>query len=198
MFYVLGIEVDVFAINKPHLISTLLKSYLRELEEPLLTNKLYSKFILINCTLCNNKWLFKLSLVVFISLTQTFLLSASMPLTHVVELLHQLPKEHIALLKYLLKLLHQISNESSAKMTAHNLGNVYAGDCHYCNYCLYSMGANVSSSAAVCVGPNILRRSGNTSLEASLEAAYSVYAVCTLLIDKALVLFPVHDIVPSA
>jgi len=49
----------------------------------------------------------------------------------------------------------------------------------------------------VCIGPNILRHTDNVSLEASLEASHSVYAVCTILIEKAYTLFPVSTALPS-
>jgi hypothetical protein len=49
----------------------------------------------------------------------------------------------------------------------------------------------------VCIGPNILRHTDNVSLEASLEASHSVYAVCTILIEKAYTLFPVSTELPS-
>lgn len=132
-----GVEVDLFAMNKPHLMAMLLKAYLRELRRPLIVPELFSKFIIVN---------------------------DATPLEYVKDLLGQLPKDHIALLKCLLKLLHRVASEETSKMNAHNL--------------------------AVCIGPNILRHTDNVSLEASLEASHSVYAVCTILIEKAYTLFP--------
>jgi hypothetical protein len=132
-----GVEVDLFAMNKPHLMAMLLKAYLRELRQPLIVPELFSKFIIVN---------------------------EATPLEYVADLLSQLPKDHIALLKCLLKLLHRVSSEETSKMSAHNL--------------------------AVCIGPNILRLTDNVSLEASLEASHSIYAVCAILIEKAYTLFP--------
>jgi hypothetical protein len=43
-----GVEVDLFAMNKPHLMAMLLKAYLRELRQPLIVPELFSKFIIVN------------------------------------------------------------------------------------------------------------------------------------------------------
>jgi len=85
-----GTEVDLFALNKPHLVAMLLKTYLRELERPLIIPELFSEFICIN---------------------------ESTPLERVSGLLAKLPTEHLALLKHLLKLLYKVASEPSAKMT---------------------------------------------------------------------------------
>jgi hypothetical protein len=119
------------------------------------------------------------------------------PLEYVADLLSQLPKDHIALLKCLLKLLHRVSSEETSKMSAHNLGT------HPCRRLVNTLDgrerASASTlflslyvSAAVCIGPNILRLTDNVSLEASLEASHSIYAVCAILIEKAYTLFPVR------
>lgn len=49
------------------------------------------------------------------------------PLEYVKDLLGQLPKDHIALLKCLLKLLHRVASEETSKMNAHNLGTCLSG-----------------------------------------------------------------------
>ena len=42
--------MDLFAMNKPHLMAMLLKAYLRELRRPLIVPELFSKFIIVNGT----------------------------------------------------------------------------------------------------------------------------------------------------
>lgn len=120
-----GVEVDLFAMNKPHLMAMLLKAYLRELRRPLIVPELFSKFISVNGTSAPAP----LRLVSFTPLNElrSLVYPDATPLEYVKDLLGQLPKDHIALLKCLLKLLHRVASEETSKMNAHNLGTRLSG-----------------------------------------------------------------------
>ena len=60
-------------------------------------------------------------------MTSSLVYPDATPLEYVKDLLGQLPKDHIALLKCLLKLLHRVASEETSKMNAHNLGTQLSG-----------------------------------------------------------------------
>ncbi len=118
----------------------------------------------------------------------------STQLSVVLNMLHMLPKEHIEVLRYLLKLLHKVALGSDTnKMTVSNLGLFLQ---------TFSLFFNISDNkerrlsitllcfSAVCIGPNIIRDE-RISLQDSLKSASTIYAATSYLIQHAYQIFPV-------
>ncbi|KAL6053882.1 SH3-domain binding protein 1, partial [Balamuthia mandrillaris] len=99
-------ETDLDAVEDPHAISSLLKCYLRELPEPLLTFEFYEKVILPD----------------LIS-EET---DSKQQLSILVPYLRQVPAAQIQVLNYLLKFLDKVVEHSHVnKMTAYNLAIIF-------------------------------------------------------------------------
>ena len=141
-----GVEV------RPHDLCGLIKRYLRELDEPLVT-KLYSGLFLTVDKIPSLKQKIK-------ALNLCFLL---------------LNKDNQYVLTFILKHLHKIASHSSVnKMNLSNL-SVCIGGCFFDNYCSnQGQGTNSSNSSST--------NSNNTPSYADIEFARSANNVCKLLI----------------
>lgn len=134
-----GLEVDLTNVNDPHVVASLLKQWLRELPEPLLTFGLYDSFILV----AENKGTF--SSILFICINSTthpgFICvsaaSTEEKVAKLVNLVKSLPEANQVVLKYLLAFLNRVSRLSEInKMTLQNLGTCFGPNLLRCIHVL--------------------------------------------------------------
>jgi hypothetical protein len=112
-----GIDVDLFVVKDEHCISSLLKSYFRELPEPIWTNKLAQEFRRTESNILPSLISF------FPELTNDI----PAMVAELRNLVNQLPTINRAVLEYLMKFLFQVSSFSAQnKMSPQNIAIVFA------------------------------------------------------------------------